>query len=54
MVLEIGAEVVCKTTGRHYKITQITDSTIVLEQRLVKFRTEVSRATFESDFRADW
>jgi hypothetical protein len=54
MVIEIGAEVVCRSTGRHYKIIQITDSSIVLEQRLVKFKSEVNKDTFERDYRIEW
>jgi len=54
MVIEIGSEVVCRQTGRHYKVIQITDSTIQLEQRLVKFKSEVNKDTFERDFRAEW
>jgi hypothetical protein len=54
MIIEIGSEVVCKSTGRHYRVTQITDSSILLEMRLVKSTLEVTKAQFDEDFRLEW
>jgi hypothetical protein len=54
MIIEIGSEVVCKSTGRHYRVTQITDSSILLEMRLIKSTLEVTKEQFETDFRLEW